>query len=102
VMINEPKYWQKYYHGDVASQRLARKYSQSDRLRYYWANPRVQFAFEQLMKNLAGKQIPLTLISQYMPSQWEKIRNGILESTPGAVLLDKVAVVLETYAFAQG
>ena len=39
VMMAQPKYWEPYYGGTEAERALARKYSFSDRLRYYWARP---------------------------------------------------------------
>jgi D-tagatose-1,6-bisphosphate aldolase subunit GatZ/KbaZ len=102
VMIRQPEHWQKYYHGDEAAQRLARKFSLSDRIRYYWGSPPVQFALGRLLQNLGEKTLPLTLVSQYVPGQWERIRSGQIANTPEAVILDKVDSVLEEYAFAQG
>ena len=32
------KYWRKYYSGDESQQQFKRKYSFSDRSRYYWPN----------------------------------------------------------------
>ena len=40
-MLAEPGYWEGYYEGDPLAQRTARRYSYSDRLRYYWADPEV-------------------------------------------------------------
>jgi D-tagatose-1,6-bisphosphate aldolase subunit GatZ/KbaZ len=101
-MIHQPEGWQKYYHGDEAAQRLARKYSLSDRLRYYWGNPHVQSALAMLLQNLGERALPLGLLSQYLPGQWERIRSGQFANTPEAVILDKVNSVLEEYAFACG
>ncbi len=36
VMLDRPEYWQSHYHGDGNARRLARGYSYSDRVRYYW------------------------------------------------------------------
>ena len=35
-MMDNPGYWQKYYPGTDAEQAFKRKYSFSDRSRYYW------------------------------------------------------------------
>src|ERR1700747_897585 len=53
VMVAEPKYWQSYYGGTEAERTLARKYSFSDRLRYYWPDPRVDQSLQVLVKNLS-------------------------------------------------
>jgi D-tagatose-1,6-bisphosphate aldolase subunit GatZ/KbaZ len=102
VMIRQPEYWQKYYRGDETARRLARKFSLSDRLRYYWGNPQVQSALGRLLHNLGGKKLPLTLVSQYASGQWERIRSGQIANTPEAIILDKVNTVLDDYTFACG
>jgi D-tagatose-1,6-bisphosphate aldolase subunit GatZ/KbaZ len=61
VMLQRPGYWEKHYHGSAEEQSLKRKYSLSDRIRYYWTDPRVQAALRELMKNLGGKPLPLSL-----------------------------------------
>jgi D-tagatose-1,6-bisphosphate aldolase subunit GatZ/KbaZ len=102
VMTHQPEHWQKYYHGDETAQHLRRKFSRSDRIRYYWSNPRVQSALGRLLQNLREKTLPPTLLSQFMPVQWEKIRSGQIEITPEALILDKINSVLAEYAFACG
>jgi D-tagatose-1,6-bisphosphate aldolase subunit GatZ/KbaZ len=102
VMIDQPEYWHEYYRGEEASQRLARKFSRSDRIRYYWGNPRVQFALGRLLQNLKGKKLPLTLVSQFLPVQCERIRSGQINNSSEAVILNKVNFVLDEYALACG
>lgn len=97
VMLNDPVYWQNYYAGEAWQQRFARRYSFSDRIRYYWPAPRVQGALARLLQNLNERPIPLTLLSQYMPEQATRIRQGTLSNTPRALLLDKVFRVLDDY-----
>lgn len=101
VMIRQPEHWQKYYRGDDIAKRVARKFSLSDRIRYYWGNPQVRSAVGRLLQNLGGKPLPLTLVSQYAPEQSEKIRNGQIGNLPEAVILDKVNSVLTRYSFAK-
>jgi D-tagatose-1,6-bisphosphate aldolase subunit GatZ/KbaZ len=102
VMLAQPDHWQKYYRGDETTQRLARKFSLSDRLRYYWGTPQVRFELERLLQNLGGENLPLTLVSQFAPGQLEKIRSGQIPNTPQAIILDKVGTVLDDYTFACG
>jgi D-tagatose-1,6-bisphosphate aldolase subunit GatZ/KbaZ len=52
------------------------------------------------MENLSAAPIPLTLISQYLPVQYKRIRAGLLENEPEALLKDKIKAVLEDYEFA--
>jgi len=66
VMMKHPEHWQKYYRGDETKQAFKRKYSLSDRARYYWVQPEVQQAFERLMKNLGRNILPYALLSQFV------------------------------------
>jgi D-tagatose-1,6-bisphosphate aldolase subunit GatZ/KbaZ len=100
VMVQHPQHWQKYYRGDEGDKRLARKFSFSDRIRYYWKNPQVQIALEQLLQNLGHKPLPVSLIRQYAPCQLKRILKGESDNSPGAIILDKINSVLEDYTFA--
>ena len=100
VMTRQPEHWQKYYHGEPAARRLQRKFSRSDRIRYYWSDPQVQSALERLLQNLREKMLPPALLSQFMPLQSEKIRNRQIDATPESLILDKILSVLDDYAFA--
>jgi D-tagatose-1,6-bisphosphate aldolase subunit GatZ/KbaZ len=102
AMLANPVHWQKYYHGDAAAQALARKYSFSDRARYYWPAAEVQAALARLLENLEQKPLPLALVSQFLPEQYRQIQAGALENRPRALLQDKIALVLGEYAFACG
>jgi D-tagatose-1,6-bisphosphate aldolase subunit GatZ/KbaZ len=97
VMREQPEYWHEHYRGTSEAQAYARKYSLSDRLRYYWTNPTVQSALERLMKNLSATTIPLELLSQSDPTQSTRVREGILENSPGALIADRIDQVLEDY-----
>lgn len=97
VMLEKPGNWVKHYHGDEEHKRLARKYSLSDRCRYYLADPRVRASVSLLLENLGKINIPLTLLSQYMPAQYRKIREGKLKNEPAALLKDKVGDVIADY-----
>jgi D-tagatose-1,6-bisphosphate aldolase subunit GatZ/KbaZ len=66
VMVKHPEYWQKYYLGDEVGQAFKRKYSLSDRARYYWVQPEVQNALVHLLKNFGDKVLPYALLSQFV------------------------------------
>jgi D-tagatose-1,6-bisphosphate aldolase subunit GatZ/KbaZ len=101
-MREEPGYWEGYYQGGPAARRLLLRYSYSDRIRYYWSYPDVDDARERLFSNLAARRIPETLLSQYLPRQYERVRRGGLESGPEALVFDRIRDTLEDYAFACG
>lgn len=98
AMQREPIHWKNHYRGTEREKAFARKYSLSDRVRYYWGSPQVQSAFGRLLQNLGERALPLTLVSQFMPGQWKRIRSGQINNTPEAAILDKVNSVLEVYA----
>ncbi len=100
VMLAYPGQWQKYYLGDFSKQRQARRFSMSDRIRYYWPDPTVQAAVKNLMDNLSSMQVPLTLVSQHLPQQYTRIRNGELSMTPKDWVIDKIDAVLRDYSTA--
>jgi len=97
-MLADPSQWEGYYPGSVDEQRLARRYSYSDRLRYYWPDPEVHSAQERLLANLAGVELPLPLISAHLPAQYARIRRGELSAHPHALVIDHVRDVLRAYA----
>lgn len=104
-MLAEPEYWEGYYEaggdGGIAGpreQRTARRYSYSDRLRYYWADPEVDAARLTLLENLDRTGVPLPLISQFLPGQYDRIRAGQLEPVPQALVIDRIRDAIRPYA----
>jgi len=102
VMRKSPGYWEKYYHGDEDALRLARQFSLSDRIRYYWPQPEVEAALARLRANLTEHEPPLTLISQYLPRQHRALREGRVTPDPRELVRFQVLEVLESYAEACG
>ena len=97
-MLANPEYWQGYYEGDPLTQRTARRYSYSDRLRYYWADDEVDAARRTLLQNLDRTGIPMPLISQSLPYQYDRIRAGDLEPNPQALVIDRIRDAMRPYA----
>jgi D-tagatose-1,6-bisphosphate aldolase subunit GatZ/KbaZ len=102
AMLADPAWWEGYYDGDPDQQRLARRYSYSDRSRYYWPQPAVSAAVERLFHNLDTTGIPLPLLSQYLPDQYRRVRTGELSPSARALAIDHVRDVLRDYAHACG
>src|SRR4029077_11497261 len=48
VMLENPAHWRSHYPGTPAEQRLQRHFSYSDRIRYYWPDPRARAAVDRL------------------------------------------------------
>jgi D-tagatose-1,6-bisphosphate aldolase subunit GatZ/KbaZ len=101
-MLAYPAHWRGYYQGNDEELRLARRFSLSDRCRYYWSEPRVGQAVRRLLENLGAGPLPQTLVSQFFPHLLPRVREGQLEPTPSALIEAAVTCVLEDYAFATG
>jgi D-tagatose-1,6-bisphosphate aldolase subunit GatZ/KbaZ len=65
-MTERPVYWKDYYGGTEAEQAFKRKFSLSDRARYYWTQPEVEASLQKLMHNLGDGNLPYSLASQYL------------------------------------
>ena len=100
VMLAEPGNWQKHYHGDDKQLALARKYSFSDRARYYIGQPEVTDAINKLFANLKEYPIPMNMLHQYMPVTYTKVRDGILALDPKELALDGVTNFMLDYEYA--
>ncbi len=99
VMRAEPAHWKPYYQ-DPARLQVDLAYSLSDRIRYYWAHPVVQRACARLIHRLEASPPPLTLLSQYLPRQYEAVREGRLGLRPVELLRDGTAQSLRPYLHA--
>lgn len=102
AMLDHPEYWQKYYSGDEADLQFARMYSYSDRSRYYWNTPKLRYALVNLLNNLRTYTIPNTLLRQFLPVQFENVRDGLISNTPMDLILDKITQVVTDYTYACG
>jgi D-tagatose-1,6-bisphosphate aldolase subunit GatZ/KbaZ len=99
VMLEKPGQWNKHYHGDGFKQRISRAYGFSDRARYYLNEPPVIEAVKRLSANLE-KPVPLPVLSQFMPVQYARVRDGILNNMVDELILDRIGDCLDDYIFA--
>jgi tagatose-1,6-bisphosphate aldolase non-catalytic subunit AgaZ/GatZ len=72
---------------------LKRKFSLSDRARYYWVQPEVQDALKRLMKNFGNGILPYPLLHQF---------TGEINLSAAQVIEQKITRVLEDYEMACG
>jgi D-tagatose-1,6-bisphosphate aldolase subunit GatZ/KbaZ len=105
TMLEQPKHWQKHYSIDPRQatfrefERLL-FYSYSDRIRYYWSDPVVRAALEKLIGNLDERALPETLVAEFLPRQYCKVRAGRLECRPLALIFDRIGEELAPYSAA--
>ena len=102
TMSENPGHWINHYHGSEREKRIARIYSYSDRIRYYWTNPAVSESVSKLIRNLSDIEIPLTLLSQFLPNQYYEIRNGKIQNNVESIIFSKIEEVLNIYQYATG
>lgn len=100
LMLASPANWERHYHGDAEQLRLKRRYSFSDRCRYYFAHPDFVAATEKLFENLDSVDIPLPLLHQYMPNVYEALIRGRVEKKAKALAMEHVMNVLRDYEYA--
>jgi D-tagatose-1,6-bisphosphate aldolase subunit GatZ/KbaZ len=98
-MLADPEHWKSHYLGTKFQLKLMRIYSYSDRVRYYWQKPAVIESIERLVANLQDR-IPINMLSQFLPAQYTRVRNGELVNQPMDLIVDKVRDTLRDYASA--
>lgn len=99
AMLADPKHWQKHYVGTEKEIELKRKFSFSDRCRYYMPEKSVVEARDKMIENFK-EGVPLNLLSQFMPIQYTKVREGRLENKPEALIIDRVCNTIDEYLYA--
>ncbi|MDO4663685.1 MAG: class II D-tagatose-bisphosphate aldolase, non-catalytic subunit [Erysipelotrichaceae bacterium] len=100
AMLETPKNWAKHYHGNENELWFKRKFSFSDRSRYYMPNPEVKAAMDKMFANLRKEGINLAALSQFMPMQYTKVREGVLQNDPAELVKDRVKNTIDEYRFA--
>jgi D-tagatose-1,6-bisphosphate aldolase subunit GatZ/KbaZ len=97
-MVNNPKYWEGYYHGNEQDKMFARKFSFSDRSRYYWNHTDIEASLKVLIQNLTTSPAPYPLISQYMSAQYVALRKGEIINDPAVFLRERIRSEIKMYA----
>lgn len=100
AMLANPKNWNKHYHGDDNELWFKRKFSFSDRSRYYMPDAKVSAAKDKLIANLRKYGVNLAALSQFMPIQYTKVRCGEIENDPEALIKDRIKNTIDEYLFA--
>lgn len=100
VMLENPSNWNKHYHGTPEELAIKRKFSYSDRARYYLPQPSVDASIKKLIQNLSAIEIPETLLSQYLPIQYRLVKEGIIENKPESLISAYIQMYLDDYEFA--
>lgn len=96
-MREQPKYWEKYYHGKGQQLTVDLNYSLSDRVRYYWPDPVIEAARVKLFDNLRANPPPISLLSQHLPQALLAVREGHATRDPLSLAMAQVSAVLDDY-----
>jgi D-tagatose-1,6-bisphosphate aldolase subunit GatZ/KbaZ len=100
VMRDVPRHWQSHYPGNAEEQRLQRHFSYSDRIRYYWPEPRAAASVERLFTRLGDRDIPETLVSQYLGRLHSQVVAAKLVPKARNLCLAAIDAALEPYVIA--
>ena len=101
-MDKKPDQWKSYVTQTNFDIELSKLYGFSDRVRYYWNIPEVGKSLLRLIHNLENLSIPLSLLSQFSPLEYNKVRECNLLNTPRSLIKDHIINSLENYSFACG
>lgn len=101
-MDNVSNLWIDYICKSESLFNFARLYGFSDRVRYLWNTPKIKLSIYRLISNLEKIEIPLTLISQFLPKQYRLIREKIIKNNPQEIIIAGIIDVVENYSFACG
>lgn len=97
VMLAHPDQWRRHYGGTPQEQHRLRIHSYSDRMRFYWIHDEVQQAVDTLVANLQQSGIPDTMLSDFLPVQYRRVRSRELAKEPEPLILDAIGSALDPY-----
>lgn len=69
---------------------------------YYMGDERVMAAVDKLFGNLRKYEIPMNMLHQYMPRQYEAVRGNLLALEPKTLALNGAAQFMMDYEYAAG
>lgn len=100
IMVENPKDWEKYYIGSENEKELSRKYSFSDRSRYYLSREDIESNIELLFKNIDSIEFPVGMIKQFFPSAFNKIINNEMSLNSRNLVKSNIINVIKDYEYA--
>lgn len=100
IMVENPKDWEKYYQGSELEKELQRKYSFSDRSRYYMARDDINDTITKLFENIDSHFIPLGMIKQLFPNAYIQIRKEDVCKNAKDLVKSNIFDVLDDYNYA--
>jgi D-tagatose-1,6-bisphosphate aldolase subunit GatZ/KbaZ len=98
AMAANTDHWAPYYQGSDQLIEQLKVFSFSDRIRYYWSEPKVHEALQTLLTNLAEVNIPESIISQYFSAR----EFGSIAADAQTLAEDHIALCIRRYYQACG
>ena len=101
-MQAQPKYWQAYVPqiSSLTIRDCYKKYSLSDRARYYLGDPTVLKEIEEMFSVFAKVNVPVFMVDRYFPRQFRLILQGDLDFNLDSILEDEIKQVVIPYVYA--
>ena len=96
-MMKNSGQWNKHYHGSEQTIAYARRYSLSDRCRYYMDDVDIVSALDQLILNIDRIDLPFGMISQYFPAQKERLHAAGGKVTAEQLIKEHIKDLIDTY-----
>ncbi|HGG06569.1 MAG TPA: D-tagatose-bisphosphate aldolase, class II, non-catalytic subunit [Aliiroseovarius sp.] len=100
LMLDDPADWRPYYGGSGGEAAIQRHFSYSDRIRYYWGRPAARKAVDDLMHALGDREIPETLISQFLSRCYDDAACGRVGRRALDLVLAHTKTAIAPYTFA--
>ena len=100
AMVKSPGNWSKHYHGNEQELKFKRKYSLLDRSRYYLSDEAVKQGIAKLMRNINSNNIPESIISQYLPTSYFRLRGTGVPLTAENLVKARIKDCIEDYLYA--
>ena len=97
-MEEEDGPWRDHYRGTPAEVALLRRYSYSDRIRYYWSDPLVAEALGRLIGNLRSARLSEAIVSQHFAG----LDFGAIPTDPVRLIETHVQLCVRRYFAAAG
>ena len=98
-MLADPDHWQGYYEGDATARPAHRPALQLQRpAPLLLGRRRGRRRARTLLSNLDGTGIPMPLISQFLPYQYDRIRAGELEPVAQSLVIDRIRDAMRPYS----
>ena len=99
-MLASPANWRKHYHGTEEELAIQRKYSLSDRARYYLGAKELKGVITKLFKNIDSCTVPLGLLHQFLPAAYEDYVTGQIGKTSRELVYSCIRHVMMDYEYA--